>query len=269
MMNNSENFRKVHLDDGTFHLLASGTGIANLYSHRGTDQDEYTYVIAEIISRDKVYYMNFSNEFENWDPSTMNKVLTANDTLTATAIKDRTSSRPIYSNYGAYDIEDPSDFKHLAAWRYTNNDTELELRSLPVKTLATALQDYFYTETEVDSKIGSISGGGSAGTLREFQATVNGLISGATGEWTHYSNKSYFYIITLQYNPSGEVGSPTKLFSITVDYKALVNNRPLTFYATDSVGVTITKTVTNGYFQSITFKVATANTVFSEICGYY
>lgn len=274
MVSNDKNRRIVHLKDKTCSVLKYGTGIARLYRHKAADQDEFEQVAVDICSGEDRYCTALWLEgiWENWS---LDKVLTSRDEITATTIKDKTyTTIPVYSNYGAPDITEPSDFNNIAAWRYMDNSTALELRSLPADTLAKKLEqylrNYFYTEDEVDAKISNINGGGSAGMVREFQATGNGLVSGATGEWTYSNNDSKFYIITLRYNPTGEVGSSGKLFSVTVDYKAIANNSPTTFYATDSVGVTITKTVdSNGYFQSITFKIATANTVFSEICGYY
>lgn len=78
--------------------------------------------------------------------------------------------------------------------------------------------DRYYTEEEIDEKFSNVSGGGSAGMLREFESDVTAgaeIADEKTLEWQ--GNKSKFYTVTVKALETGD----TCYYTFTVDYKAL------------------------------------------------
>lgn len=170
----------------------------------------------------------------------------------ATSLVDRTyTEKPIYSNYGAPDIENPNDFNNIAAWRYTDDKTEIELRSLPVSVLADALRGYL--------------GGSNAGMLREFIAYETNIESyQADKQKYRYNGKaSRLYTITVKIGYDRDPQYST----ISIDYSALDGASSLKLIVPGLNDAYVSASLDS---DGVTFQLY-SNTLASlyNICGYY
>lgn len=122
----------------------------------------------------------------------------------------------------------------------------------------------YYTATQVDTKFANVNSGGSAGMVREFQATVEGMTIGATS-WNYSGTSSKFYTITLQKSLSGT----RYYYPLTIDYKVLTSLDTRVPFVVSTIDGEFIKVEAYKNTGGINFEITTSGAGFTEICGYY